>query len=265
MNKQGMMYTLTLSLFALALFGLTVAYLQQAQQASARYTELNLAAKIYDVDTSVEQVFALMFSQKGAFFVQEENNYLLILESLPANFVPMDTLAGQFVVGVEDDFPTFRVNLSGFVNNHSFRERPLNITYFHLSNRSIVFFFPTSVQAGNFSLSFDYNITSCTTGLQQGGNFMLAMAGLSPGVDCTVSGSQAQSGVVRMATGEGQATIELLPTDVGFQVTISSNVTAQSRVVLNYGSSGHIEIPIVLTVNDSDIYRTHKVRLPSLS
>ena len=94
---------------------------------------------------------------------------------------------------------------------------------------------------------------------------MLAMAGLSPGGDCTVSGSQAQSGVVRMATGEGQATIELLPIDIGFQVTISSNITAQSRVVLDYGSKGYIEIPIVLMVNDSDVYRTHEVRLPSLS
>ena len=261
--KQGMTYTLSFLLFGLAMFALSILYFEHSQFNSSQYTRLSYTQKIQDLDTSIEHALLRLFQQHNAPAFALQDGFLTITEPFPSEVQPLQSRLEAFAEAVQTDFPT--INISIGLYQGAYIHWPLNITYQHLTNNSILLSFPNSVQSLNATLSFMTNITSCTTDLQAGGNLKISMGGTSAGNECILAAANGQQAYVHFTAGGKGVSAQLSSVGAQFQLRLESNETATVFFALQDDNvDGKIELPLRISINDSPAHfsRQHQVSIP---
>src|SRR3989344_7770644 len=251
--KQGMTYTLSFLLFGLAMFALSILYFEHSQFNSSQYTRLSYTQKIQDLDTSIEHALLRLVQQHNAPAFALQDGFFTIIEPFPSDVQPLQNQLEAFAEAVQTDFPIINISIDLYQGNYT--HWPLNITYQHISNKSILLTFPNSVQSLNATLSFITNITSCTTDLQAGGNLKISMGGTSAGNECILAAANGQEAYVHFTAGGKGVTAQLSSIGTYFQLRIESNETAAGFFALqDEVVDGKIELPLHISVNDSSAH-----------
>ena len=128
LRKKGVLYTLSLTLILLTFLALGALFFRNATFTQERYIELSSTQKVYDLDTSIETIFAQTFLTKSKIMLNNTNHSFTIQENFSSDFSEMDGLLQKLEGFVETDFNIVSLDLSSFLADHSLIVDPVNIT-----------------------------------------------------------------------------------------------------------------------------------------
>ncbi|MFH1396542.1 MAG: hypothetical protein ABIG93_04040 [archaeon] len=263
LNKKAMFYTISLSLFSLTILLLAALFLRHAESVESRNLELNYFQKNYDLETSVEKVFADAFTSTSGITLSSNNNSLTITRNLPNSLNGLDTLISQLESNIENDFSKINISTEEFLDNHSITLRPLNINTQYENNKIIVN--PNqNITKFNIILIFSQDIDSCNPTSVGGGSIEINFWGKFEDNDCTFSQSNLQEANIELTVGSENVLVVLNTTG---ELSLETDAQADSTIIINFNEIGqktYFQMPITLQIDDTDFnfYKYSKVDFP---
>lgn len=258
MGKKGVVYTLAFTLFALGLLSLAVLFSRHAALAESRHVELSFSQKVYDLDTSIQNILAEAFIGHSGMMLSSNRSLnassMTLQENLSSDFAELDALLGRIKDGVEKDFSSVNISLEAFFSTHAVVLQPQGIVYKHRKGNSISVMPHPGIAGYEITLLFRSNITSCTAASEEEAEkeraVTLTFLGQHGGENCTFSGTGLESADITMIVGGKGVALEL---EEGGELMLESNATVQSAVkvlVAERNQSGYFEIPVMVEIRD---------------
>jgi hypothetical protein len=266
-DKRAVMYTLSLTLIALILFSLSVVFFRHASFSEARNIESSFAQKIYNQQTSIENVFSKAIIQNNNFVYAANQNSFTVQEDFPPDLAGLNTLITTLKGKIENESNSLEINITEFLADESIIFQPLNITFKHSPSGNVRVVGNPNVTGYNITLSFAGEITTCTPSFIYGGSLTLNLVSTSSGIGCNTIENNVQSGSVNMVVDSLAFTITL---DANGEMYFLGSAVANSTIITNFdpiGENGHFEFPIKVKINETsfDFFKEYFVKLPLLS
>ncbi len=251
LKKRGVLYTLSLSLFALVLLALAILFFRHANSTESRHVELSFSQKIYGLDTSIQQIFAESFERESNITASFDGQSITIQEALPLDFTELDNVISTLKTDVENDFTIVNINTESFLSNHTLIFEPLNITYEHESINRIHILPNLNINGYDITLTFFENITSCITDIEDEGPIDINFTAQSPGDNCIISQENAEEAEITLVVGGENISVDI---EEDGEFNLESNATVESSITINVAENnqqGHFELPISIEISDS--------------
>lgn len=263
-SRKGIFYTLALSFLALALLSLAILFFQHAASAESRHAELSFSQKLYDLDTSVQQVFAEAFKRKTDIILRSTLHSLTLEENIPQSFSELNSLVLTLKNEVENE-SNVNVTVATFTN-HPLIFKPSDIIIEHPNATTIHVLPSQNITGYNISLIFTEDMTSCVWNIA-GGTRSIAFTAQSDASNCAFSQSGVGEATITMVV-DGKTV--LVDIDGDGELLLESNSPVKSNVTINVNElsqGGHFEAYIGIEIVEAALGFSKKsnVLLQSLS
>ncbi len=268
-GKQGVAYTLAITLLGTVLLSLSFLVFNTAQSSQSQLVVLGGTQRIYDVEQSIQEVLAKAIAQKTTLRFSPTINSVTFNETLPQNLTNVTDLFSSLKENIERDFSFISLDVTQFNEKYAVIFKPGNIGYVQESPYKIRIedsaggVLPT-LQGYNITLVFSANITSCVSNIEPGNSLTVSITATSLGSSCIITPTLLK-GIELQIVSEGK-NVELKIEDdkelvLDSQVTMKSSIMAILQPLSEYG---YLEIPITMESNESALryYRKTNVLIP---
>ena len=269
MTRKGILYTLGLTLFALALLGIALLFLKQEQ--STRFMELGSRQNIHDLERSIHNAFVEVVKKEG-FRMSTTINSFTVNSSLPYNVTKMINSFALIEQSVERDFLFISIDNQSFLAQNRFVFMPSQIRS-TLSKPTEVIIEPENDLAAaivgyNVSLTALGDIT-CTNKVDGGGSLTVQVSASSLDEDCTIDATElVKKLTLDITSSQGTARLEISSDDTKAELKLKSDVPLSSSItvlVQPLAESGSVVLPMNLTVNHSALSYYKSAMIPLFS
>ena len=249
-RKQGVLYTLSLTLFGLLILALAVLFFKHSESANVRQSQMSFAHKMYDQDASVQGVLGESFVHKSAINLSTTSTSAAITEYLPNSFAELDTLLNSLKPQIEKTFTNMNITMGSYQQRHALYFLPFNITYEHDSDKNIHISPSSNITAYTVTLIFNENITTCSSNTAAGGTIDFTFLAKGFGTNCSVSQVDESSASLHLTlSGKGVG----LDIKSNGDFSMESNATVQSTINISFPAttnSRYFQIPIVVDIHN---------------
>ena len=220
-TKRAMLYTLTLSLFALGVLSLAFVSYEFSQSNESIYTELSSAFYVYDLHSSISTALSSAFTHENTTYFVTTNTSILVQEQLPVDFSTLDALMTSLKNRTESDFSIVNISID---SEHRLYFLPMNVSLRHVASDHIMLSGHANITGYNMTLKFSGIISSCSQSSSVG-TLHLELYIMGGGSNCTFNQNIDEFQVSISGVG---ATLEI---DDG--VDFQSNSTVQVGIMAN--------------------------------
>src|SRR3989338_10725222 len=241
MTKKKVLYTLTLSLLAIALVSLAFLSFTFSQSSQSQYIELSSAFSVYDMHTSISKDMSVVFSHKNTTFVRTTRESIVIQESLPVDFDALDAQLTSLKNKIERDFRN--VNIT--IGEHALYFLPMNLSLSHIADNHFVLSLHPNVTGYNITLRYSGSVSSCSEN-SDAGSIHVELYVIAGGSNCTFNQNV---GEFQLTVNGQQTTLEIdddnleLDRKSVVKTTISVSVVPQSQYI-------DVEMPMTVSVRE---------------
>lgn len=248
MKKKGIFFTLGLTLFAFVILALSLNYAKNSSSYDLKFLELSTAGRIYDLDQSLENSLASLFSDFSSMTYTASSSEAIFQYNLPYNFTRLNQSYQTF-----RQFANSQGNpnlVSPLQNNLSISVQPMGILFWQNLSRNSSHISYTINPPTSYSIDlnfFEANITSCTPSFSSG-NFSLGVFAVGGnGSSCSYNSSinPVSLGSLQIGSTKGSFTLQVSNYSLSLIAT-NSSVAVTSRVGYN-GNPSFLETLELLT------------------
>lgn len=247
-NKQGILYTLTLSLLAFLLLGLALLLPLHQQASSKTISQLYFLQKMHDTDESAQRVISAGFLHTTGISLDTGSTFASVSETLPVSFAETDQVLEKSKFSLEQTFLSLNVSLGPFTTSRMLLISPLNISYIHVGTTGGRIPFNQNITGYLVSFVFAENISSCSPISETGGTLRFAFTARAPNTICSWAENSALSANVHLDIAGKGVGIELKNDGLSWQ----SNATVHSIINVSFTPvpGSYVELPVTISISD---------------
>ena len=266
MNNKGISYTLSLMLFSLVFLALGLLFFQHSVEVSELYAYSSFNHKMYETDTSIQNMFSEAFLINSPVTVNTTKTSLTVQQNLPVNFNEQESLMQELKTYVENDFNKVNISLENFFSKHLLTLKPYDIAVKFEDSKTIEIENNSAITGYLVSLSFSNNITGCSINVNNGGSLLLNFSATSSSGSCSGDYVNVADANINF-NNNGNAVSYIIDGDG--KMTLDSNATTTSEVTVLFTETDNplLEIPIDIELVDTafKFSKNSYVTFPSLS
>jgi len=250
-NRRGVLYTLSLTLFALIIIALAALFFDSSSSSESRLIELAFTQKIVDLDDSISKSMSKIVLNGMNMNLDYSNSSFTISHFDSFEDSGLDDSISSFVSNVESDFRIVNISWDDFES-----QKPIvfdSINYIVKDSKTIEILENEKITGYEINLSFSSNITSCVDSISGGGDLSFIFNAVSIDGGCSFNQADVDDIDIDLVVGGVGISLDI---ESDGELDFSSNASINSTIKVLFdendlvsGFSAPIEV-LFLDVNN---------------